>query len=141
MEPPDEPSIDDEPRPGRLARALSFLRAHRRRFQLAAIAVFVVAVSLELNAAYPREVAVAMRFPDAAEVRRAEVEVRDGEDLVQEVTLSFANGAPREVRDAFELSPGEYALEVDLTFRSGESRVLRGELTAPADGVVRVGLR
>lgn len=114
---------------------------YRRQFALALIAIFVVAVGLELGGSLPRDVDVAYRFPAHEEVREARIAYYDSGEIVKEITLFWPNGAPSEVRDMVELSPGEYAVQVRLVDRAGETRQLRGRIEAPSEGVVRVALR
>ena len=118
-----------------------FFEKHRTRIAQVALVVFLVAVLLEVGGALPRDVEVAFRFPGHASVERARVTYLQEDEVVREVTLRWPEGAPALVRDTVELSPGDYDVSVVLTDAEGASRRLRGEVSAPADGVVRVRLR
>lgn len=131
---------EPEETPSGWGRLAQLYERNRRRLQLGALAVFLVAVALEIGGAYPREVRVSLRFPEAPAVREAQIEYRQEEELVRQVRLRFPDGAPRDVRDVVELSPGDYDVAVVLSDDTGASRSLSGTLTAPADGVVRVAL-
>lgn len=131
----DESATDEEP--SAFAR---FYDRNRRRFQLAALAIFLVAVGVEIGDAVPREVDVALRLPDPAHVREASVEYRQDGEVVRQLSRRFPDGAPTELRDTLDLSPGEYEVEVVIADDTGVSRALTGSLTAPADGVVRIAL-
>ena len=139
----DEPLEDDEDEeeeapPGRFR--LWFER-NRKRLATLALGIFLVAVAIEVGGAIPRDVEVGLRFPDHTRVVEARVEYLQEEESVREVTLRFREGAPSLVRDTVSLSPGDYDVSVLLLDSAGTSRRLRGRLTAPADGVVRVRLR
>lgn len=133
----DESELDVEEEPSKFAR---FYDKNRRRFQLVALAVFLVAVGLEVSDAVPRDVDVALRLPNAEHVREASVEYRQDGEVVRLLERSFPEGAPSELRDTVELSPGDYEVEVVIADDTGASRALTGSLTAPADGVVRIAL-
>ncbi len=128
----------EEAPPGRFRQ---WFERNRKRLSLLALALFLVAVGLEVGGALPREVQVALRFPDPARVVEARIEYLQEDERVREVTLRWPDGAPALVRDAVDLSPGDYDVSVLLLDAAGERRALRGRLTAPADGVVRVRLR
>ncbi len=126
---------DDEP--SGFAR---FYERNRRRFQLVALAIFLVAVGLEVGGAVPRDVSVSLRLPAPEDVREATIAYRQEGELVRELQRRFPEGAPRDLRDELELSPGDYDVEVRVTEVRGGTRTLRGHLTAPAEGVIHVAL-
>lgn len=120
-----------------LGRARGFVKKHRRRLQLLAIAVFVAAVGIELGSAYPREVHVALPIGPHEGVAEARIEyLQDGESI-KSVRIPVRSG---ELRDTIELSPGDYDVTVSLYEDDGGVRQMSGHLTAPADGVVRLAL-
>lgn len=118
-------------------RTRAFVRKHRRRLQLLAIAVFVVAVGTELGGAYPREVHVALPIGAHEGVAEARIEYRQGGEAMRTVRIPVRSG---ELRDTVELSPGDYDVTVSLIEDDGDMRQLSGRLTAPSDGVVRLAL-
>lgn len=118
-------------------RTRAFVRKHRRRLQLLAIAVFVVAVGTELGGAYPREVHVALPIGPHEGVSEARIEYRQGGEAMHTVRIPVRSG---ELRDTVELSPGDYDVTVSLFEEDGDMRQLSGRLTAPSDGVVRLAL-
>lgn len=124
-----------------LERLYDRFQKHRRRLAFVAFVVFLGAVALELGGAAPREVRVSYTFPDHGNAREARIEYSREAEPIREVRLRWPDGAPREVRDTMNLSPGDYDISVLLTYREGPERHLSGLLTAPADGVVRVMLR
>lgn len=118
-----------------------FVKKHRTRLSQAALAVFLVAVGLELSSALPRSVEVSVPLGARhAEVTEARIEYHYEGQMVHSVTRHFSSSAPREVRNSLELSPGEYDVSVWLVDREGETQTLHGSLSAPADGVVRLAL-
>lgn len=125
--------------PSRWSRVRDFVRTHRRRFQLALIAVFVVALVVELGGSYPREVTLSVPLgEDHADVREARIAYSQDRESVREITRRFPSGAPSDVRDTVELSPGHYDVSVVLLDRDGTTRTLSGRVTAPTEGVVRL---
>jgi len=144
VDPDDEAPEDDEEGldPDSFwGRALDFYDRYRKRLATLTIGVFVVAVAIEIGGAIPREVDVDYRFPAHASVVEATIEYSQESETVREVRLRWPDGAPRLVRDTLDLSPGDYDVDVWLVDREGDGRHLRGSVTAPADGVVRVRLR
>lgn len=141
---PDDPEGDEdddaeeEAPPGRFRQ---WFDRNRKRLARLALGIFLLAVAIEVGGAMPRDVEVGLRFPDHARVVEARIEYTQEEESVREVTLRFREGAPALVRDTVELSPGDYDVSVVLLDAAGAARRLRGRLTAPADGVVRVRLR
>ncbi|MCB9595516.1 MAG: hypothetical protein H6719_22540 [Sandaracinaceae bacterium] len=123
------------------SRARAWFQKHRTRLSQVALAIFLIAVAIELGGALPREVNVAFRFPAHAEVVEARIEYSQENERVRDVTLRWPEGAPALVRDDVELSPGDYDVSVLLLDAEGATRALRGAVTAPADGVVQVRLR
>lgn len=121
-------------------RAYDFVQRHRRRLAFGALVVFLSAVALEIVGAVPREVRLSYTFPDHGQIIEARIEYSQEDESVREVRLSWPDGAPREIRDTVDLSPGDYDIFVLLVDREGETRRLRGRVSAPADGVVRVML-
>ena len=128
--------MSDEP-DSFLSRARAFVKTHRRRLQLLAIAAFVVAVGVEFGGAYPREVHVALPIGAHEGVAEARIEYLQDGASIKTVRVPVRSG---ELRDTVELSPGEYDVTVSLYADDGGVRQLSGHLTAPADGVVRVAL-
>ncbi|MCA9607441.1 MAG: hypothetical protein KC619_17665 [Myxococcales bacterium] len=139
-EPPEDLAEEEEEEapPGRFRQ---WLGRNRTRLSQLALGLFLVAVLIEVGGALPRDVEVAFRFPDHARVVEARVEYLQEEESVREIILRFREGAPALVRDTVSLSPGDYDVSVLLLDSGGARHHLRGRLTAPADGVVRVRLR
>ncbi|MFK7989824.1 MAG: hypothetical protein AB8I08_27645 [Sandaracinaceae bacterium] len=118
-----------------------FVKKHRTRLSQAALAVFLVAVGLELTSALPRSIEVSVPLGTRhAQITEARIEYRYEGQMVHSVTRHFSSAAPREVRNSLELSPGEYDVSVWLVDSEGQTRALRGSLSAPSDGVVRLAL-
>jgi len=142
---PDEDALEDDEEDlepdSFFWRAVDFYGKHRRRLATLTVGVFLVAVAVTIGGAIPREVDLDYRFPDHASVVEATIEYSQESETVREVTLRWPEGAPGLVRDTLDLSPGDYDVDVWLVDREGEGRHLRGAVTAPADGVVRVRLR
>ena len=137
-----EEELEDEGgEESRLWRLYDLFHRHRRRLAFGAFVIFLGAVALELGGAVPREVRVSYTFPDHGGAREARIEYSREAEPIREVRLRWPDGAPREVGDAMDLSPGDYDVSVLLTYDEGPERLLHGHLTAPADGVVRVMLR
>lgn len=122
-------------------RLYDLFQKHRRRLALGALVVFLCAVALEIGSAVPREVRLSYTFPDHGQVTEASIEYSQENEPVREVRLRWPDGAPREIRDTMDLSPGDYDISVLLADREGDTRRLRGRVSVPADGVVRVMLR
>lgn len=139
-----EPELEDEPEApatGWKARFKELFQKYRLRLAMASIAVFVVAVVIEIGGAVPREVLVAVPIGAGHEdVTEAQIEYSQEDEPVRDVTLRWPNGAPADVRDAVDLSPGDYDVRVLLIGRDGSTRRLHGRLRAPAEGVVRLAL-
>ena len=129
-----EPDVPPEPL---IERIRAFVRAHRRRLQLLAIAAFVVAVGVELGGAYPREVHVALPIGAHEGITEARIEYEQHGEAMRTIRIPVRSG---ELRDTVELSPGDYDVTVSLFQSDGGMRQLSGRLTAPADGVVRLSL-
>jgi hypothetical protein len=124
----------------RWGRVVAFVRAHRRRLSMVALALFLAAVGVEIGGVYPREVRVAVPLGGRAdEVTEARIRYSQEGEAVKTVRVPV-RGDTRELRDTVELSPGEYEVTVMLLEDDGELRELSGRLTAPADGVVRLAL-
>jgi hypothetical protein len=139
MEPMDDEPLEDEEPTTRWTRVRDFVRTHRRRLSMVALAIFLAAVGVEIGGVYPREVHVAVPLEGrAAEVTEARIEYSQDGEAVKTVRMSVEGDA--ELRDTIELSPGDYDVTVMLFARDGSSRELSGRLTAPADGVVRLAL-
>jgi len=143
-DPEEQESADGEPlesgEESFWTRAYALFQKHRLRASKFVLAIFVIAVVMEIGSAVPRDVRIDYRFPDHSEVVEARLEYEYEGEQVREVTLRWPEGAPRSVRDTVELSPGDYDVSVLLVGEDGMMRELHGELTAPADGVVRVRL-
>lgn len=123
-------------------RVAAFLEKHRRRLARLAFLVFVALVLVEVANVLPRETRVSVPLgADHAEVTEAHIDYSQDNESVRSVTYRWPAGAPAEVRDTFDLSPGEYDVSVSLKVRDGSRRELVGRLSAPADGVVRLSLR
>ncbi len=137
----DDEVLDEALEPTLFGRAYDLFLRHRRRASKVVLAIFLVAVAVEIGGAIPRDVEVLYRFPDAGQVVEARLAYEDEGEHVREVTLRWRSGAPAIVRDTIELSPGDYDVSVLLVADDGAMRELHGELTAPADGVVRVRLQ
>jgi len=133
--------FEDEPDLGTFrGRAIVFFRKYRRRMATLAFGIFILAVVVEIGGAVPREVDVDYRFPEPGELVEARLMYSQGDEQIREVTLRWESGAPRLVRDTLDLSPGDYVVSALLVDESGDTRLLHGQLSAPADGVVRVRL-
>lgn len=117
-----------------------FLR-HRRRLASLSVGVFLAVVAVEIGGAYPREVQVSLPLgEDHARFTDAYLEYSAGGETVRNVHRHFRSGAPPEVRDSVDLSPGDYEVSVLLVDRDGSTRSARARLHAPTDGVVRLPL-
>ena len=139
MDPSDAAEAPETPaRPWR--RVGAFVRRHRRRLSLLALAVFLAAVAIEVGGVVPREVRVAVPLdgPGGPAVREARIDYRQDGEVVKSVRRPVRGGA-RELRDTVELSPGRYDVVVTLRREDGVLRELAGRLEAPAEGVVRLG--
>ena len=119
----------------------ALFQKHRKRLAFVALIVFLVAVAIEVGGAIPREVEVDFPMGEGhAQVTEARIEYWQEDEMVRTVQRHFPQGAPRSVRDSVELSPGDYEVSVLLVRRGGDSEELRGRLSAPSDGVVRIAL-
>lgn len=119
----------------------ALIQKHRKRLSFVALIVFLVAVAIEVGGAVPREVEVDFPMGEAhAQVTEARIEYWQEDEMVRTVQRHFPSGAPRAVRDTVELSPGDYEVSVLLVRSGGASEELRGRLTAPSEGVVRISL-
>ena len=121
----------------------AFLARHKGRVGRPLVLVLALLALVPLWKAAPRTTALAVSLgPDHAEVRRARLEVLDGDDTVRVVDLRFGGeGAPATLREDVELSPGEYRLALDLRLDDGRWERRVGQVEAPAEGVVRVAMR
>ena len=114
---------------------------HRRRLSFLALGIFLVAVAIGVDGVIPREVEVDFPMGEAhSDVTEARIEYWQEDEMVRAVQRNFPSGAPRAVRDTVELSSGDYEVTVLLVRSGGASEELRGRLTAPAEGVVRISL-
>lgn len=136
---PEENELEDEGDPF-FWRLYDLVQKHRRRLAFAALVVFLCAVALEIGSAVPREVRLSYTFPDHGQVTEARIEYSQESESVREVRLRWPDGAPREISDRMEVSPGDYDVSVILIDRAGDTRRLRGRISTPADGVVQVRL-
>jgi len=121
-------------------RVYDVFQKYRRRLAFLVLVVFLSAVALEIGSAVPREVRLSYTFPDHGHVTEAQIIYGQESESVREVRLRWPDGAPREVRDTMDLSPGDYDVSVLLTDDEGGSRRLRSRVSVPAEGVVRVRL-
>ncbi len=103
--------------------------------------LFLALVAIEIGNAIPRETRVALPLGRAhTEITEARIDYYADEDAVRSITLRWPEGAPALVRHDLDLTPGDYEVSVVLIERDGDRRHLRGRLTTPADGVIRLAL-
>lgn len=123
------------------SRLRALFENHRRRLATGALLIFLGVVGIEIADVYPRSVDVALPLGQGhGDIAEAHIEYSYEGEAVRSVIRRFGAGAPAEVRDTVELSPGVYDVSVLLVDRGGALRRLAGHVTAPADGLVRVAL-
>ena len=115
---------------------------HRRWLARAALLGMVLVVASTLVPAIPRSIALSVPVPGVAQdVRSIRAEIRQEEAVLHALELNFPQGAPLEIRQTCELSPGVYTLHFTEVYRDGSLRRYLGRLRSPAEGLVHVQLR
>ncbi|MBZ0117611.1 MAG: hypothetical protein K8H88_11475 [Sandaracinaceae bacterium] len=136
---PDE-AIAVEP-DGLMARMRRLFQAHRRRLATLSLFIFLAAVASRIASALPDETRVALPLSDPATLLEARVSYWYEGRALHEVQLRYPPGqAPSTLRHTLDLSPGDYDVNVELVREGGGHQSLRGHLTAPSDGEIRVHL-
>lgn len=122
---------------------LDLLRARKSLLLRLLVVVVVAYIIVDLYAIAPQETYLELGLPashqDAREVRVSVMADEDGA-LIRQLALRYPRGAPATLREAVDVAPGRYRVEVELRDAQGGSDTLRGRFETPASGTVRVAL-
>jgi hypothetical protein len=88
----------------------------------------------------PREQPVQLDLPDAmrANLEGVRLTYMEDDEAILGTEQRFAEGAPRSLRSAPTLAPGDYRLEIELARRDGAVTRLRRTITVPSEGTLHI---
>lgn len=120
-------------RPGRGA-------SMRRRLAMPLLALGLLAAGKLTYDETPREQPVQLDLPDAlrADLTGVRLTYMEDNEAILGTDQRFSEQAPRSLRSAPSLPPGDYRLAIELAHRGGEVTRLERKLHVPSEGTVHI---
>lgn len=120
---------------------LRWFGAHRRRLAPFVLVAAVIVIAIQAQQTVPRETHVRLRLSNPSSIREVTLtyEAEANGDTTG-TRWAFPEGAPERLNDTPSLSPGRYALQIDVLRVGGRQTPQSRSLQIPADGTILVDL-
>ena len=112
----------------------------RRRLAMPLLALGLLAAGKVTYDETPREQPVQLDLPEAlrADLTGVRLTYMEDDEAILGTDQRFGGQAPRSVRSAPSLPPGDYRLAIELAHRGGEITRLERKLHVPSEGTVHI---
>ncbi len=112
----------------------------RRRLAMPLLALGLLAAGKLTYDETPREQPVQLDLPDAlrADLTGVRLTYMEDDEAILGTDQRFSAEAPRSLRSAPTLPPGDYRLAIELAHRSGDVTRLERRLHVPSEGTVHI---